>query len=67
MAELTGHVPAERAKRHFLGRRELDGAGEIFAVGAEVQEVRRIIEVRAERPVGPSVGDLAIHFIEARD
>ena len=48
MAELTGHVPAERTKRHFLGRGELDGAGQIFAVSAEVQEVRRIVEVRAE-------------------
>ena len=67
MAEFTRHVPAERAERHPLGRRELDRAGEIFAVGAKVQEVRRPIEVYAERPIGPSVGELGVKFVEACD
>src|SRR5262249_56990149 len=67
MAELTRQVPAERAKGHLLRRRVLDGAGQIFAVRAEVQEVRRPVEIRAERPIGPSVSDLAVDFVEAGD
>src|SRR5258708_39337189 len=66
MAELTRQVPAERTKRHLVRRNVLDGAGQIFALGAGVQEVRRIIEVRAEGPVGPGVSNLAIDFVEAR-
>src|SRR5262249_47070054 len=64
-AELTRHVPAERSERHLFGCRKLDGAREIFAIGAEVQEVRRPIEIHAERPISPGVGDLAVYFVEA--
>src|SRR5262249_51863818 len=64
-AELTRHVPAERSERHLFGCRKLDGAREIFAIGAEVQEVRRPIEIHAERPISPGVGDLAVDFVEA--
>src|SRR5262249_13157810 len=66
-AELTGHVPTERTECHFLRRGELDGAGQIFAVGAGVQEVRGVIEVRAERPIGPGVGNFSIDLVEAGD
>src|SRR5262245_21989964 len=65
MAKFTRHVPAERSERHLFGCRKLDGAREIFAIGAEVQEVRRPIEIHAERPISPGVGDLAVDFVEA--
>src|SRR4029077_4408714 len=34
-------------------------------IGAGVQEVWRVIEVRTEGPIGPSVSDLAVDFVEA--
>src|SRR5262249_7462874 len=55
----------EGAPCHPLRRGELDGAGEIFAVRAEIQEIRRVIEVHAECPVGPRVSEFAVDFVEA--